>query len=145
MGRAPPNQGAPLERQPGGSTLSDHQPIPRTRSAKESPWTRASAPLLHAIRDRAELGQPAGDRIRLAWVTEASEAGRRGRRNRTSIVWSVAGGALAGALLLLIILPVAALLFSSSPRQVLRGLGDPLVLPAIRLTVLTTTASLVLV
>ena len=78
-------------------------------------------------------------------MTEASEAGRRGRRNRTSIVWSVAGGALAGALLLLIILPVAALLFSSSPRQVLRGLGDPLVLPAIRLTVLTTTASLVLV
>lgn len=77
-------------------------------------------------------------------VTEPSEAGRR--RNRlTSIAWSAVGGLLAGALLLLIVLPVATLLFSSSPRQILRGLGDPLVLPAIRLTIVTTSASSLLV
>jgi molybdate transport system permease protein len=57
----------------------------------------------------------------------------------------VVGGLLSGVLLLLVVLPLAALLFSSSPRQLWRGLADPLVLPAVRLTLLTTTASLVLV
>jgi molybdate transport system permease protein len=77
-------------------------------------------------------------------VIEPNQADRR-RTPLTSIAWSAGGGLLAGALLLLIVLPVAALLFSSSPRDILRGLGDPLVLPAIRLTVLTTCASSLLV
>jgi len=77
-------------------------------------------------------------------VTWQTEAGRR-RIRLTALAWSAAGGLLAGSLLLLIVLPVAGLLFSSSPRQILRGLGDPLVWPAIRLTVLTSTASLLLV
>jgi molybdate transport system permease protein len=46
---------------------------------------------------------------------------------------------------LLIALPVAGLLFTASPRQILSELADPLVGPAIRLTLLTTTASLALV
>ena len=54
-------------------------------------------------------------------------------------------GILAGAMLLLVLLPIAGLLFTSSPRALLRGLADPMVGPAVELTILTTTASLLLV
>jgi molybdate transport system permease protein len=54
-------------------------------------------------------------------------------------------GALSGALLLLVLLPIAGLLFTSSPGRLLRGLGDPLVGPAIRLTIETTVVSLALI
>ena len=48
-------------------------------------------------------------------------------------------------MLLLVLLPVAGLLFTSSPRALLRGLADPLVGPAVEISLLTTTASLALV
>lgn len=70
---------------------------------------------------------------------------RAGRGLAVGIVWSVAGGALSGFLLLLVLLPIASLFFTSSPRALLRGLTDPLVGPAIRLTITTTTISLALV
>ena len=49
-----------------------------------------------------------------------------------AIAWPGAIGLLSGLLLLLIALPIAGLLFSASPRQLLAGLGDPLVVPALR-------------
>ena len=73
------------------------------------------------------------------------EGPRTGRDSAVSVAWSVAVGALSGFLLLLVVLPVAGLLLTSSPREILGGLADPLVGPAVRLTVVTTTASLVLV
>jgi molybdate transport system permease protein len=48
-------------------------------------------------------------------------------------------------LLLLVALPIAGLLFSAPPRQLLAGLGDPLVVPALRLTLFTTTVSLLVI
>jgi len=54
-------------------------------------------------------------------------------------------GLLAAALLLLIALPLVALFLTTSPRALLQGLGDPMVGPAIRLSLVTTTASLALV
>jgi molybdate transport system permease protein len=57
-------------------------------------------------------------------------------------LWPAAIGVLAGLLLLLVALPLAALLFAASPRQLLAGLRDPLVLPALRLSLVTTTVSL---
>jgi molybdate transport system permease protein len=59
--------------------------------------------------------------------------------------WSALAGVLSSGLLLLVLLPVAGLVLTSSPRELLRGLADPLVMPAVRLTVVTTTASLGLV
>jgi molybdate transport system permease protein len=77
-------------------------------------------------------------------VTEARPS--RPRRSRlASVVWLSAVGLLAGGLLVLIALPLVALLFTTSPRELLNGLGNPLVGPAIRLTLFTTTASLILV
>jgi molybdate transport system permease protein len=70
---------------------------------------------------------------------------RRGRDRLIAIVWPAALGTLSGALLLLVLLPIAGLLFTSSPAQLVRGLRDPLVAPAIRLTISTTLASLVLI
>jgi molybdate transport system permease protein len=61
------------------------------------------------------------------------------------VAWSAAVGALSGFLLLLVVLPIAGLLFTASPGDLLRGLGDPMVGPAVRLTLATTVASLVLV
>jgi len=52
---------------------------------------------------------------------------------------------LAGALLLLVLLPIAGLLFTAPPGALLRGLRDPLVGPALRLTLMTTAISLVLI
>lgn len=60
-------------------------------------------------------------------------------------LWPGALGALAGLLLLLVLLPLAGLLFASSPRQLLAGLRDPLVVPALRLSLVTSTASLVVI
>lgn len=57
----------------------------------------------------------------------------------------MATGTLSGFLLLLVVLPVASLLFTASPRELLHGLTDPLVGPAVRLTLVTSTASLALV
>jgi molybdate transport system permease protein len=77
-------------------------------------------------------------------LSEAATAG--GRRSRlAAVAWPVLVGVLSGALLLLVLLPIAGLLFTSSPARLLRGLGDPLVGPAIRLTLVTTIASLALI
>jgi len=75
----------------------------------------------------------------------ASSAGGRGGRPLVTAAWALAMGTLAGAMLLLVLLPIAGLLFTSSPRALLRGLADPMVGPAVELTILTTTASLLLV
>jgi molybdate transport system permease protein len=61
------------------------------------------------------------------------------------VAWAVLVGVLAGVLVLLVALPLAGLLFTSSPRRLIEGLTDPLVGPAVRLTLFTTTASLALV
>lgn len=70
---------------------------------------------------------------------------RNGRDAAVGMAWSAAVGILSGFLLLLVVLPVMGLLFTSSPRELLQGLADPLVGPAVRLTIATTTTSLVLV
>ncbi len=62
-----------------------------------------------------------------------------------AIAWPGAIGLLSGLLLLLVALPIAGLLFSAPPRQLLAGLGDPLVVPALRLTLFTTTVSLLVI
>jgi molybdate transport system permease protein len=66
-------------------------------------------------------------------------------RPRWTLLWPAALGALSGGLLLLIALPLAGLLFTASPRELLTGLGDPLVAPAVRLTLMTTTISVVVI
>ena len=71
---------------------------------------------------------------------------RRDRRARlVSLAWSGALGVLAGLLLFIVVLPLAGLLFTSTPRQLLMGLHDPLVWPAVRLSACTTMASLFLI
>ena len=75
----------------------------------------------------------------------AGSAGGRGGRPLVTAAWALAMGLLAGAMLLLVLLPIAGLLFTSSPRDLLRGLADPMVGPAVELTILTTSASLLLV
>ena len=62
-----------------------------------------------------------------------------------SLLWPAALGALAAVLLLLIARPLAALFLTTSPGALLQGLRDPMVLPAVRLSLVTTTASLALV
>ncbi len=67
----------------------------------------------------------------------------RARRERFgAVAWPILTGLLAGLLLLLVLLPIAALLFASPIAKLVRGLGDPLVGPAVRLTLATTIASL---
>jgi len=81
-------------------------------------------------------------------VSEPVTAAAPSRERRARIVavaWPAALGALSGLLLLLVLLPVAGLLFTSSPGQLWRGLADPLVGPAVRLTLATTVASVVLI
>ena len=80
-------------------------------------------------------------------ATEKATAPDRGRARvrAVRVAWAAAVGALSGCLLLLVVLPVVGLLVTSSPRALLRGLADPLVGPAVRLTLTTTTASLILV
>lgn len=70
---------------------------------------------------------------------------RREGRQAAGLVWSLAVGVLSGALLLLIALPVAGLFFTASPAELLHGLADPMVGPAVRVTLATTTVSLLLV
>jgi molybdate transport system permease protein len=67
------------------------------------------------------------------------------RRTLLAIAWPAALGLLSGLLLLLVALPLAGLLFSAPPRQLLAGLSDPLVAPALRLTLFTTTVSLLVI
>ncbi len=79
-------------------------------------------------------------------MSAAPPAGPRAwRRLLLAIAWPGALGLLSGLLLLLVALPLAGLLFSAPPRQLLAGLSDPLVLPALRLTLLTTTVSLLVI
>jgi molybdate transport system permease protein len=66
-------------------------------------------------------------------------------RALAAIAWPCALGLLSGLLLLLVALPIVGLLFSAPPRQLLAGLGDPLVVPALRLTLFTTTVSLLVI
>jgi molybdate transport system permease protein len=54
-------------------------------------------------------------------------------------------GLLAGALFALLAFPVAALVLTSSPGELLRGLASPIVLPAVGLSLATTAVSLALV
>jgi molybdate transport system permease protein len=54
-------------------------------------------------------------------------------------------GICASALVLLVAVPLVALVLTTSPRALLEGLGDPMVGPAFRLTLFTTTTSLALV
>jgi molybdate transport system permease protein len=77
-------------------------------------------------------------------VTAAAPDAPRGARRRAllALAWPAALGLLSGLLLLLVALPIAGLLFSAPPRQLLAGLSDPLVVPALRLTLFTTTVSL---
>jgi molybdate transport system permease protein len=74
--------------------------------------------------------------------------GQETRRERRAaiagIAWSALVGTLAGFLLLLVVLPVLGL-FATSPGDLVQGLTDPLVGPAVRLTITTTTISLLLV
>ena len=67
------------------------------------------------------------------------------RRAFLAVAWPAAIGLLSGLLLLLVALPLGGLLFSAPPRQLLAGLSDPLVLPALRLTLFTTTVSLLVI
>jgi len=62
-----------------------------------------------------------------------------------SWLWPAGLAVLSGGLLLLVALPLAGLFFTASPRQLLAGLANPLVGPAVRVTLFTTTASLALV
>jgi molybdate transport system permease protein len=77
-------------------------------------------------------------------VAPPTRGGARGTP-LAGVAWSALAGALAGGMLLLIALPLAGLFFTSSPRRLLEGLTDPLVGPAVRLTLFTTTSSLALV
>jgi molybdate transport system permease protein len=67
------------------------------------------------------------------------------RRVAGAVLWPAAIALFSGLLLLLIALPIAGLLFAASPRQLLDGLADPLVVPALRLSVFTTTVSLLVI
>jgi len=79
-------------------------------------------------------------------VTTAAEAdGATRPRLLATAAWSAAVGIASGALLLLVTVPLAGLLFTTSPRALVDGLGNPLVGPALRLSLVTTTASLLLV
>jgi molybdate transport system permease protein len=76
----------------------------------------------------------------------AATAPARGWRDRiVAAFWPIAVGLLSGLLLLLVLLPIAGLLFTSSPGQLLRGVHDPLVGPAVQLSVVTSLASLTLI
>jgi molybdate transport system permease protein len=66
-------------------------------------------------------------------------------QRRRALLWPALAGLLSSGLLFLVALPLAGLLFTASPRALLAGLGDPLVGPAARLTLLTTAASVALV
>jgi molybdate transport system permease protein len=76
-------------------------------------------------------------------VSAAPSSARR--RTLLALAWPGAIGLLSGLLLLLVALPVAGLLFSAPPRQLLAGLSDPLVVPALRLTLFTTTVTLLVI
>ena len=75
----------------------------------------------------------------------APSAGPARRHGIGALGWPVLAGLASGSLLLLVALPLAALFFASSPRDLLRGLADPLVVPALRLTLLTSAASLLVI
>ncbi|HVU52474.1 MAG TPA: ABC transporter permease [Polyangia bacterium] len=69
----------------------------------------------------------------------------RAARGPRAWLWPALAGLLSGGLLLLVALPLAGLLLTTTPRALLAGLRDPLVGPAARLTLLTTTASVLFV
>ena len=74
-------------------------------------------------------------------ATVSGGALRRGRAAILSVVFRLA----ATALLAFLVLPLVALLVTMSPREFVAGLRDPLVLPALSLSLLTTSVSLFLV
>jgi molybdate transport system permease protein len=74
-------------------------------------------------------------------ATVSGGALRRGRAAILSVVFRLA----ATALLAFLVLPLVALLVTMSPRELVAGLRDPLVLPALSLSLLTTSVSLFLV
>jgi molybdate transport system permease protein len=79
-------------------------------------------------------------------VTTAAEGdGALRPRRLATAAWSAAVGIASGALLLLVTVPLAGLLFTTSPRALVDGLTNPLVGPALRLSLITTTSSLLLV
>jgi len=78
-------------------------------------------------------------------MNDVAPRARDRRRRAAALAWPVALGTLSGVLLFVVVLPLAGLLFTASPGELMRGLGDAMVGPAIRLTLLTTTISLALV
>ena len=60
-------------------------------------------------------------------------------------LWPIVTGLLSGGLLFLVALPLAGLLRTTTPPALVAGLADPLVGPAARLTLFTTTASVLFV
>ena len=77
-------------------------------------------------------------------VARGAVSDRTLRRGRAAIAYALCG--LAAALLLaFLVLPLVALVVTMRPGDLAAGLRDPLVLPALRLSLLTTSASLVLV
>jgi molybdate transport system permease protein len=79
-----------------------------------------------------------------ARVARDAVSDRRPRRGRAAALYALCG--LGAALLLaFLVLPLVALVVTMSPGNFAAGLRDPLVLPAISLSLLTTSASLFLV
>ena len=62
-----------------------------------------------------------------------------------AVLWPTAVGLASGVLVLLVALPIAGLLLTSSPGALIRALGDPMVGPALGVTASTTTVSLALI
>lgn len=70
---------------------------------------------------------------------------RAGRSVLDAVLWPTAVGLASGVLVLLVALPIAGLLLTSSPGALIRALGDPMVGPALGVTASTTTVSLALI
>jgi molybdate transport system permease protein len=81
----------------------------------------------------------------LSAAVNARARARDGRSPIGALAWPAAAGLLSGLLVMLVALPIAGLLLTSSPRALLRALGDPMVGPAVAVTVSTTTVSLLLI
>jgi molybdate transport system permease protein len=60
-------------------------------------------------------------------------------------VWPLASGVLSGGLFLLVVIPLVSLLVTATPAELLHALSDPLVKPAVLVTLTTTTLSLALI
>jgi molybdate transport system permease protein len=85
-----------------------------------------------------------GNACERASVARGSVSDRALRRGRAAIAYSLCGLA-AASLLAFLVLPLVALVVTMRPADLVGGLSDPLVVPALRLSLLTTSVSLVLV